>query len=637
MKAPVWSICAFGCIALLACNDTPRTPSVTSLEVSVAQARLTSAQSTTLTATVQAINGASSDVTWSASLGTLSERIGKTTRFTAPQIARETEVTITVTSVHDSSKRATALIRVIPLSPDSSVTSVSVRAGAVTLAARAQTTLTATLAGTGPFSKAVNWSIVSGSGTLLAVNDSSATFTAPSLDAASTTVVKATSVQDPNRSATINLENAAESGTTSSYESNLQKIRAARVRNTNTDASGFRDTAMSAIPVSQLLGPREAYITGDDGKIPGPPAGNPEPGFPAKGVGTFRTACEFSHFAYDDPLVYPNKPGAAHLHMFWGNTDVNAYSTYDTLLNSGSSTCNGFELNRTGYWAPAMFDAKGNVRIPERVIIYYKGYGLANGAAQVYPPKAAMIVNDVVVRTPDNAGGAPGETSFMCSDQYRGDRTPAGLTIPVCDGSRWEKVYGPGAPRSTLEMHVKFPNCWNRQDPAKPENWVLARQGGWFYSDCQERATLPNIEYIIAYPLEPGETTEGWYLSSDVDSRTQQRSVEGGSSIHADWWGAWNPEINKMWIDNCVNLKKDVDHGCGFGYLTDGGPDNDKPLPGPALKYRQQYRGPFKVPAADLYKDLCDANKPLSTPLQAAYCAPEPKVQSTHQHTTPSK
>ncbi len=397
------------------------------------------------------------------------------------------------------------------------------------------------------------------------------------------------------------------------YQNNLTKIRASTARNTNLDASKFLNTPMAAIPVDELLGPRDDYIRGDDGVVPGMPGGNPEPGFPATGAGTFRVSCEFSHFAYDDPLVHPNKPGASHLHMFWGNTDVNAYSTYDKLLNSGSSTCNGMELNRTGYWAPAMFDSKGNVRIPERIIVYYKGYGLANGAAQVFPPGAAMVVNDKVHRA--EVGGAIGEPNFVCSDQFRGNRHNLSATIPNCTEGPW---------RRTLEMHVKFPNCWNRKDPADINNWELAKQGGWFFSDCQASATVPNIQYIIAYPLEEGETTDGWYLSSDVNVETRQRNAIGGSSIHADWWGGWHPDINKRFIDNCVNLKKDVDHGCGFGYLTDGGPEanNAPPLPGPALKYRKQYTGPIKVPAATLFSQLCDSKTALTTPERAAYCNP---------------
>jgi hypothetical protein len=402
------------------------------------------------------------------------------------------------------------------------------------------------------------------------------------------------------------------------------------VRNTHTDASKFAKTPMAAIAVNELLGPRLDYVTGDDGVVPGNPGGNPEPGFPATGVGTFRTSCEFSHFAYDDPLVYPGKPGAAHLHMFWGNTHVNAHSTYNTLLNSGSSTCNGMELNRTGYWAPAMFDAQGNVRVPERIIVYYKGYGLANGASNVYPPGAAIITDDKVHRTEVGGTLGSGETNFLCSDQFRGNRNSGSATIPNCNGSAvsW---------RSTLEMHVKFPNCWNGQDPSNSNNWELPKQGSWYNSDCQTSKTMPNVHYIIAYPLEQGETTEGWYLSSDVNPTTRQRTAAGGSTMHADWWGGWHPDINQRWIDNCVNFKKDTDHGCGFGYLTDGGPETGTgpsalPLPGPALKYRKQYTGPTKFAADVIYRQLCKPGITLPSAEFAAYCTPGQSSHAGHGH-----
>jgi hypothetical protein len=37
-----------------------------------------------------------------------------------------------------------------------------------------------------------------------------------------------------------------------------------------------------------------------------------------------RTACQFSHMAFDDPIVYPGQPGKSHLHVFFGNTGTNA-------------------------------------------------------------------------------------------------------------------------------------------------------------------------------------------------------------------------------------------------------------------------------------------------------------------------
>ena len=88
--------------------------------------------------------------------------------------------------------------------------------------------------------------------------------------------------------------------------------------------------------------------------------------------GQFRAACQYSHFAYDDPIIFPGEPGRSHLHMFFGNTEADAYSTVDSLLRSGGGTCSGFELNRSAYWTPALLDGKGNAVVPERIILYYK-------------------------------------------------------------------------------------------------------------------------------------------------------------------------------------------------------------------------------------------------------------------------
>jgi Domain of unknown function (DUF1996)/Ca-dependent carbohydrate-binding module xylan-binding len=406
------------------------------------------------------------------------------------------------------------------------------------------------------------------------------------------------------------------------YKSNLELIRRSTVRNLNQDKSAFRDTPQAQLVIANHLGPRTDYLNN--------PGGNPEQAFPVAEGGQFRTSCEFSHFAYDDPLVHPGKPGAAHLHMFFGNTDVNAFSTYQSLKNSGGSTCNGGELNRTGYWAPALFDAAGNVRIPERIGVYYKGYGLARGASQVYPEGAAMIATDLHTVS-YNAGGAEGEFSFRCSDQWRGAREPAANTIPDCDGDRFLKEYGVTEnPYVMIEMHVKFPNCWNGQDASNPANWQIPKRGGWFYSDCEGWATFPNIEYIIQYRVNIGETTAGWFIASDIDPASRKLTAARGSTVHADWWGAWQPEINRQWVDNCTNYKApgDVPSDCGHGYLSDGGPDGNNPFPGPALKLRSQYKGPTKTPAATLYKELCPAGPAIAAGAEAAYCTPG----AAHKH-----
>lgn len=398
------------------------------------------------------------------------------------------------------------------------------------------------------------------------------------------------------------------------YEANLAMIRAQTVRNRNEDDSPHRNTPSDQLQPENHYGPRSDYLLTIDGNV--------EPSFPVPAGGQFRVACEFSHFAYDDPLVFPNQPGASHLHMFFGNTDANAYSTADSIRNTGGGTCNGSELNRTAYWVPALFDAQGNVRIPERIVIYYKGEGLARGNAEVFPEGAAMIAS-VDLNTIDPAqGGAAGKFSYNCANNYSGVDENLSNTMPVCDGDRYFDQYGVRDPYTVLEVNVKFPQCWNGQEPGNPENFRHPRYAGWYGSVCDEEYnhTLVNLEYFVNYRIEPGETTSGWYLASDVSPTERTLARTPGSAIHGDWWGGWHKETNQMFIDNCVNYATTVASGCGFGYLTDGGPDNSNPYQGPALRLRDQYLGPLKVPASDLYRELCPNGGSLATAAAAAYC-----------------
>ncbi|MFK8080650.1 MAG: DUF1996 domain-containing protein [Granulosicoccus sp.] len=410
------------------------------------------------------------------------------------------------------------------------------------------------------------------------------------------------------------------------YADNLELIRSASPRNTNHDNSPWRDTPQDDLVIDNHLGPRSDYLSSGLDLDSPPfysgkehPGATPEGAFPDEGGGQFRVTCEFSHFAYDDPLVHPGKPGASHLHMFWGNTDVNAFSTYDTLINSGSSTCNGQELNRTGYWMPALFDSEGNVRIPMRAIVYYKGYNKALGRSQPYPPGAAIIAMQNLHTVPADEGGVEVEDAYQCSDQFRGARWPQSNVMPDCPGG---DVF-----IRTIELHVKFPNCWNGEDPSDTSNWRTSLAGDWYYSDCQDWITTPNIEYIVQFQVQEGENTDGWFLASDVNRQTLEIDKVPGSSLHADWWGGWQNEINQQWLDNCTNYKVDgVGSGCGMGYLSDNGPDPDNPYPGPALQLRPQFdqpqNGAPKIAAATLYEQLCPGGKRMESSEDAAWCTP---------------
>ena len=85
--------------------------------------------------------------------------------------------------------------------------------------------------------------------------------------------------------------------------------------------------------------------------------------------GGFRFDCEVSHYNLDDPIVFPGEVGAAHDHMFWGNTTTDAFSTTDSLLANADSTCDGRrDGNQAAYWTPVLFDANGDAVEPLSLI-----------------------------------------------------------------------------------------------------------------------------------------------------------------------------------------------------------------------------------------------------------------------------
>jgi hypothetical protein len=53
---------------------------------------------------------------------------------------------------------------------------------------------------------------------------------------------------------------------------------------------------------------------------------------------SFAARCDFSHRAPDDPIVHPNKPGAAHSHDFFGSRSTDAFSTYQSMT-AAPTTC----------------------------------------------------------------------------------------------------------------------------------------------------------------------------------------------------------------------------------------------------------------------------------------------------------
>ena len=265
------------------------------------------------------------------------------------------------------------------------------------------------------------------------------------------------------------------------------------------------------------------------------------------GMGAFRTTCNLAKFAFDDPMVYPNQPGASHLHMFFGNVGIGAGSTTESLSKTGASTCRGGILNRSAYWIPALYDSvTKQVVIPRFGQFYYKsGSNVDVTLTQDIPTGLRIIAGD------KNATGMQQGIFWACGGV---NQTPY---IPDCENGV-----------STLTLSIEFPPCWNGKDLDSPDHH--SHMAHVIYRNPPERShcppthpvQLPMINEQFDFPIRAGDRHDRWRLSSDMYPTT----LRGGRSAHADWMLGWDEPTMHSIVVNC--LRKGLD--CGVGTIGNG-------------------------------------------------------------------
>lgn len=265
------------------------------------------------------------------------------------------------------------------------------------------------------------------------------------------------------------------------------------------------------------------------------------------GTGQFRFTCEFSHMSYDDPIVYPGKQGAAHLHAFFGNTAVNFASTQESIEKTGNSTCAGGTVNRTGYWVPAVIDTKdGTPLTPYEITVYYKSSSLGN--VKPFPAGLRMIAGDMKSSGPQ-------------------DRVDWGCLSPNSE-QRFTSIPANCPVGNFVEATINFPSCWDGVNLDSPDHKSHMAFIGW-NNDLRKNmcptshpVELPMLAEKIKYLVTEAGSTARWRLSSDNYSK----DLPGGFSIHADWFNGWDPKVQEIWVKNCLQANRDC-----HGYLLGDG------------------------------------------------------------------
>ena len=285
-------------------------------------------------------------------------------------------------------------------------------------------------------------------------------------------------------------------------------------------------------------------------------------------VGAFRFICTPSHNAYDDPIKYPGQPGKSHLHTFFGNTKADASSTYASLRTTGESTCNNL-LNRSAYWIPSMMTPAGKIVMPNYVSIYYKRRPDTDpeckreGIACIALPRGLRYIFGYNMDNPAESTSI----DWICDNNNV-------VTGPFKTIPQVAKTCPVGA---KLGARLTAPSCWNGRELDSADHrshMAYPSYGDWGYEKCP--ATHPYVvpTFTIAAFYVTDETLDRsgdmsadaktWYLSSDRMAGMPWQTP--GSTLHADWFGAWEDSIMKIWTDHCVNLLLN----CSGGDLGDG-------------------------------------------------------------------
>jgi len=238
---------------------------------------------------------------------------------------------------------------------------------------------------------------------------------------------------------------------------------------------------------------------------------------PQGGVPQFVVECAYSHAASDDPIVYPGQPGQSHLHMFFGNTEVDAFTTIESLVD-GDTTCDN-SLDKAAYWAPALLRGP-EVLAPVKSVAYYRpGVDVTPKSVQAFPPGLVMIAGNA---------GARDEQPLSIVAWGCGRGIARSATPSTC-------VEG-----QNLELIITFPDCWDGARLDSPGHYahVAYSSGG----RCPDAFPMPivQLQFVVEYAFT-GDP-EGLVLASG-----------GVLTGHADFMNGWDQATLEQEVRLCIH------------------------------------------------------------------------------------
>nr|WP_269330236.1 DUF1996 domain-containing protein [Kineosporia babensis] len=233
-----------------------------------------------------------------------------------------------------------------------------------------------------------------------------------------------------------------------------------------------------------------------------------------------------SHFADDDPIVYPGMAGASHNHTFMGSSDTDAASTTGSLKGAEKTSCIT-PGDQSAYWHPTVLNGEKVVTNEYKQTIYYKS-GISDfRTVRAFPQGLRFVV------------GSPNQTK----DEFRNH--PGTVEGWECGNSanNWE-IPEDCAPGSYLNIRMQAPSCWDgvNLDSADHKSHMA-------YPVTQDNRRVCPGDHPVAVPMV--EIKMGFNVSGDM---SQVRLSSGTDwSWHYDFFNGWDEPTLKALVKHCIN------------------------------------------------------------------------------------
>ena len=227
---------------------------------------------------------------------------------------------------------------------------------------------------------------------------------------------------------------------------------------------------------------------------------------------TLQFGCGIAKVAAIDPIFDPEHP---HDHVFYGNTGVDADSTYESLVNNletPSTTCD-HTYATSSYWHPVVKDGETEVNEPVKLSVYYTG---SNDQTKVQPiPDGLQLLGK----------DENGKVDYRCGQNAPVSSPPYGCTA------------------NQYRIRVHFPECWDRSSLA-PDSLVRMSGGACPSSHPYQ---IPTIRLSAHY------NNVGGVLKGPLMVSAGNGEFLGADFFHADVFAAAQEPAFRDTIKKCVN------------------------------------------------------------------------------------